>query len=86
MKLLDNGWNIFIYKNLLGSYNAIAVAKGKSVDIAIDDYISYEEREDIPIHETIFDGPNRYCGEGFTIEQALEMLEEKVLFRRLPAK
>lgn len=82
-KLLDNGWNVVMFRDGLGQYSAMAVQKGKSIDQAITEWTEYDDDPCDP-DDMVFGGPNRYCGCGFSVENALKALTEKVLFRRLP--
>lgn len=78
-KLLENGdWRILIFKNGLGSYSAIATGYD-SVDAAIREW----EKFDGP---NPFEGPNRLCGCGHTIEVALKAVAWKILHNRLPVE
>ncbi len=77
-KLLDNGWMILIHRNGLGTYEALAVPKGVSPTKALRQW-----RRHVGVDS--FDGPNRYSGEGFTVELAMLACVEKTLFNRLPS-
>ena len=89
-KLLDNGWKILLFKTGLGDYGALAIPQDESVDVQMLKWQNHEDRfeEDETDEEfydkAIFGGINRYCTSHFTPEEALNMLTEKVLFRRLP--
>lgn len=76
-KLLDNGWQILLFRDGMGSYTAIACKENESVDVVVKRWREYEA-----IHP--FDGPNRYAGCGFSINKVIEAVTEKVLFNRLP--
>lgn len=86
MKLLDNGWSILLFKDGLGDINALAFPAGMSADEALQTWREHEENESVSIEESIYDGPNRRCGGGRTINEALNACEEKIIFRRLPLK
>ena len=93
VKLLDNGWQILLFRDGLGQYSALAVRDGASVDEAIARWADHEpdERAEGEAAEQwsdrhVFGGPNRYCGCGVTIADALAAVTEKVLFRRLPGE
>lgn len=84
MKLLDNGYRVVLFKDGAGSYTAIAVAKGYGLQAAVRHWQEYDSPDDMPPADTVFDGPNKYAGCGFTPSAALHALAEKVLFNRLP--
>ena len=84
-RLLDNEYRIILFRDGLGQYSALAVPKDKGLSRALREWREHEpDYETVPIQETIFDGPNRYCGCGLTIEDALHAVAEKVLLRQLP--
>ncbi len=89
-KLLDNGWQILIFRDGLGQYTALAAKEDESVDAALD---AWEEADDPPddgeliescIEHAVMGGANRYAGCGLSVAHALHALTEKVLFRRVP--
>lgn len=84
IKLLDNGWQILLHRNGLGTYEALAVREGKSVNKALRSWRDHEPAADVEPKDIPFDGPNRYSAEGDTPLEAIHALAEKVLFRRLP--
>jgi hypothetical protein len=86
-KLLDNGWQVLIFRDGLGQYSALAVRDDRSVDQALGAWADHDPLADgVPVAESVFDGPNRYCGCGITVEMALRAVTEKVLFSRLPGE
>lgn len=90
-KLLDNGWQVLVFRNGLGDYSALAVRAEASIDEAL---ATYQEPDELIEGESIkvlcdrlvFGGTNRYCGQGKSVAEALRAVTEKVLFRRLPEK
>lgn len=76
-RLLDNGWQVVLFKDGLGQYTALACRDDESIDEAIEEWANHEANHPM-------DGPNRYAGCHFSINQALEAVTEKVLFARLP--
>lgn len=87
-KLLDNGWQVLLFRDGLGSYSALAVGAGSSVDDAKRRWSHYlpRMRNMAEIKDSVFAGPNRYVGCGHTVDDALRAVTEKVLFRRLPER
>lgn len=77
MKLLDNGWAILLFRDGLKQYSALAIKPGASVDDELENW----KEEDRP-HP--FVGMNKYCSCGFTVEESINAVVEKVLFDRLP--
>lgn len=84
MKLLDNGWKVLLFRDGLGQVSALAVREKDSVDKAVSRWADFES--ELSPAESVFDGPNRYCGCGTTVAAALTAVTEKVLFRRLPGR
>lgn len=89
VKLLDNGWEVLLFRDGAGTYSALAVREGGSVDDAVAAWAEYDPLEQDPAPtpaESVFDGPNRYCGCGVTPAAALDAVASKVIFRRLPPR
>jgi hypothetical protein len=85
-KLLDNGWQVLLFRDGLGQCSALAVREGADVSAALEAWRDHEPGAGVSPRESIFDGPHRYCGCGVTAADALAAVTEKVLFRRLPAR
>lgn len=84
-RLLDNGWQVLLFRDGLGQYSALAVRDDASVDDAVAGWSDHEtDYEAVSIPESVYDGPNRYCGCGLSVSEALHSVAEKVIFRRLP--
>lgn len=84
-KLLDNGWNVLLFRDGLGQYSALAYRPNQtSASQALRDWRDHDPK--CSPKESVFDGPHRNCGCGFSIEDALRAVTEKVLFGRLPEK
>lgn len=88
MKLLDNGWKILLFRDGMGSYSALAIEHDASLDGAFNEWADHEPEFSTlkEAAKSVFEGPNRYCGCGFTPAEALTAVTEKVLFRRLPER
>lgn len=76
-KLLDNGWQILLFRDGLGQYTALACREDESVDDSVGYWANHEA-----VHP--FEGPNRFAGCAFSVNEAIEAVTEKVLFKRLP--
>lgn len=85
-RLLDNGYQVLLFKDGLGQYSALAVPEDASVDAALDAWAEYESAGTTleEIAASVFEGPNRYCGCGHSVGAALHAAAEKVFLRRLP--
>jgi hypothetical protein len=66
-KLPDNGWQVLLFKDGLGQYDALAVKKGEDVSAALRAWAEHspvelpgESVEDLA-DRLLFDGPHRYC-------------------------
>lgn len=83
-RLLDNGYSILLFVDGLGQYSALAVPKGNRVDVALREWRRHDSPEGMDPADTVFDGPNQFCGCGLSVGQALHAVAEKVILRRLP--
>lgn len=86
-RLLDaDRYTILLFKDGLGHYCALAIPEGESADQALEDWEAYEWPDGMPPGDTVYDGPNRMCGCGHSVSDALHAVTEKVLLRQLPPK
>jgi hypothetical protein len=85
-RLLDNGYSVLLFVGGMGTYEALAVPRGLSVDACLKRWRDHEPPEGMPFAQHPFDGPNRMCAEGFTISEAIHSLAEKVFLRQLPQR
>lgn len=76
-RLIDAGYQVLTFKNQLDTYTCLAVPIGEDVS-AFRERWEHEESA-IPLH-----GLNRYSGEGFTMESAVEATAYKVLAGTMP--
>jgi hypothetical protein len=85
-QLIDNGWHLRLFRNGMGEYSAMAFRFDESADKAWQHWQDHElDDEDYETPETIpFAGPERFVGHGFTVEDAVAAVTEKVLHNRLP--
>lgn len=81
-QLLNLGYRLAVLLDGLGHVSVLATQD--NLEDAVEDWVAY----DSPLSpaESVFDGPNRYCGEGLTVAEALESVTEKVLHGRLPKR
>lgn len=84
-RLLDNGYRVVLFRDGLGQYSALAVREGRSLDEAVREWREYETPAAGGVAgAAIYDGPNRNCGCGPTVDAALHATAEKVFLRQLP--
>jgi len=91
-KLLGRGWQVVLFQDrLLRIIHAIAVPKGKSLDIAVRECLEYEQPKIVGRAWTLddasrghFRGPMLFLGAGLSVAETLHSVTEKVVFGRLP--
>lgn len=85
-RLLDNGYRVLLFVDGLGEYSALAVRGEESVDAALAAWDDHEPPATLPPKDLPYDGPNRLCGHGLTVADALHAVAEKVILRQLPPR
>lgn len=81
-RLLDNGYRVILFRDGLGQYSALAVPLSESLSAAFKKWTNYEPPTVTP-DDAVFGGPNRMCGCGRSVAEALHNTAEKVFLRQL---